>query len=97
MLHFYLRVLIESVGHVCPGLLDLGFLCWVDVLSCYEQTHVSEQGIASLDIPFWICLLIELLQRSIIIIFSKDNQDRDVELMSVLSSTENSCVATRKS
>lgn len=82
-----MSVLASSIWGFSAGLMS----------SCDEQTHVSEQGIASPDIPFWICLLIELLQRNIIIIFSNDKQDRDVELMSVLSFTENSCVATRKS
>lgn len=29
----YLHVLVEPAEHVRPGLLDPGFVCWVDVLS----------------------------------------------------------------
>lgn len=80
------------MGRVCPGLLDLGYVCWVDALSLAMSKLVSEQGIASiLDLPST-----ELLQRNIII-FSKDKQDGDTELISVLSFTENSSKSTRKS
>lgn len=37
-----------------------------------------------------------LLQRNIIIIFSKDEQDWALDLMPVLSFTDNSCIASHK-